>query len=349
MRKTILTAVAVLMALVLMTASRPEGDFRTVYAGIAFYNLENLFDTIDDPTKNDEDFTPNGSYHWGTMQYTHKLHNLSAVLSRLCTDRVRGGAAFIGLAEVENATVLEDLCNEPELKEKGLQFIHYEGEDGRGIDVAALYNPKMFKPKHSELIPATGYRALSGGYATRGVLHIEGNMLGENFHFLVNHWPSRRSESPAREFLGRIVRQIVDSIQQVEPDARIVIMGDLNDDPDNKSITKALGAKLNKNKISSPQDLYDPWYKILRKKGQGTLMYDGMWNLFDQIIFTANIFNGNRSSFTFFKNEIFRPEWITNTSGKLKGAPKRTTDSGVWKDGYSDHFPTQIYLVKEMK
>ena len=349
MRKTLFTAMAVLMTLILMTASRPQSDVRTIYAGIAFYNLENLFDTIDDPRTLDEDYTPKGSMHWGALQYTHKQQNMASVLSKLCTDRVKGGAAFIGLAEVENAGVLEDLCNQPSMKEKGFKYIHYDGEDGRGIDCAALYNPLMFKPKHSELIPAKGYREATGDRRTRGVLHVEGSLLGEHFHFLVNHWPSRAHESLAREFLGSLVREIVDSIQQVEPTARIVIMGDLNDDPDSKSLTKALGVKLNRKNITSDKDLYNPWNDILRKKGQGTLLYEGMWNLFDQIPFTANLLDDNRSSFTFFKNEIFRPEWMTMTYGKLKGAPKRTTSAGVWQDGYSDHFPTQIYLVKEVK
>lgn len=349
MKKNLLYAALLLSVLTMLTAGCPTGEVRTIYAGIAFYNQENLFDTINDPRKNDDEFTPSGSYHWGTLQYTHKLHNMASVLSKLCTDRVKGGAAFIGLAEVENATVLEDLCEQPELKEKGFKYIHYEGEDRRGIDVAALYNPKMFKPKRSELIPARGYRAWSGGHITRGVLHVEGSLLGENFHFMVNHWPSRGAESPAREFMARLVRELADSIQRVEPDARIVVMGDLNDDPDNKSVTKALGAQLNRKKVTSGSEFYNPWGDMLRKKGQGTLLYDGIWNLFDQILFTGNLLGEDRSSFKFFKNEIFRPAWITTTEGKMKGAPKRTTSAGVWQDGYSDHFPTQIYLVKELK
>jgi len=349
MKKLIIPIVAAALLFVLVTSGSQQEPVRTVYAGIAFYNQENLFDTINDPLKNDDDFTPDGSYHWGTLQYTHKLANMSKVLSSLCTDRVKGGAAFIGLSEVENATVLEDLCNQPALKEKGMKYIHYEGPDKRGIDVAALYNPKMFKPKRSILYPAKGYEEWSGGHITRGILLVEGNLLGESYHFLVNHWPSRGAESPAREFMGRLVREIVDSIQSAEPEARVVVMGDLNDDPDNKSLTEALGAKTNRKKVTSDKDLYNPWNDMLRKKGQGTLLYDGIWNLFDQIIISANMLGEDRSSFKFFKNEIFMPEWMTTVQGKYKGAPKRTTAAGVWQDGYSDHFPTQIYLVKEMK
>jgi len=354
MKKSIISFVAVLLGLSLMSSkgddSAPQQNKRTIYAGVAFYNQENLFDTINDPLKNDDDFTPNGSYHWDAMRYERKLANMSKVLSLLCTDRVKGGAAFIGLAEVENAHVLEDLCNQPALKEKGIQFIHYEGDDARGIDVAALYNPKMLHVKNSELISVTEeYKAFSGGHITRGILHVEGNMLGENFHFLVNHWPSRGAASPSREFMGRKVREIVNKIYANEPNAKIVIMGDLNDDPDNKSVTEALGAITNRKKVTpGSQELYNPWGGILRKEGKGTLLYDGMWNLFDQIIISANMLGDERSDFKFFKNEIFRPEWMTTTVGKYVGAPLRTTGGGVWQDGYSDHFPTQIYLVKEI-
>lgn len=353
MRKTLLGFASVLIGLVFL-AGRPEipgeqGQKRTIYTGIAFYNLENLFDTLHDEGKNDYEFLPDGSYHWTGMKYKCKLENMAKVLSELCTERVKGGAAFIGISEVENKNCLEDLVAQPALAEKGYKYIHYEGPDFRGIDVACLYNPKMFHPKRSELISTAAYAEINNGYLTRDILHVEGSLLGENFHFLVNHWPSRAKESEYREFIARIVRAAVDSIQAVEPDARIVVMGDLNDDPDNKSVTEGLNAKLSEKKITSKQDLYNPWNTILRKKGQGTLLYDNMWNLFDQIIFTANMLGDDRSTFKFFKNEIYMPKYITTTEGRYVGAPKRTTSSGVWQNGYSDHFPTQIYLVKELQ
>lgn len=366
--KKIIPLFFVLLA-IMLTASRPV-DFRdkntskgsevtigsngvsqarTIYCGIAFYNQENLFDTIHDPGKNDYDFLPEGSYHWGSFQYNSKLHNMAKVLSELCTDRVKGGAAFIGLAEVENHRVLVDLIHQPALAQKGYKFIHYEGDDKRGIDVACLYNPKMFKPTSSKLISVTDeYKAFSGGHITRGILYVEGSLLGEKAYFLVNHWPSRGAGSSSREFMGRKVRQVVDSIQRIDANARIFIMGDLNDDPSNKSVTEALGAVLSEKKVTSPKTIYNPWGNTLKKLGHGTLLYDGMWNLFDQIMFTANLLGNDRSTFKFFKNEIYCPEYMTTVEGKYKGAPKRTTSGGVWQNGYSDHFPTQIYLVKEI-
>ena len=346
MKKLLFCALFV-FSVMLMSWGHSAPQKRTVYCGIAFYNQENLFDTIHDEGKFDQDFLPDGSYHWNTMKYTHKLANMSKVLSELCTERVKGGAAFIGLSEVENSRVLEDLVNQPALKERGYRYIHIEGPDARGIDCAALYNPRMFRPAKWTLIPPTGYYQATG-HGTRGFLLVEGNLLGEKVHFIVNHWPSRAAGSFSREFVGRLVRGIVDSIQAVEADARIIIMGDLSDDPDNKSVCESLGARLNKKSVVSPQDLYNPWHQVLRKQGQGTLLYDNMWNLFDQIIFTANFLGNDRSSFKFFKSEIYMPEYITTPTGRYKGSPKRTTSSGVWTDGYSDHFPTQIYLVKDI-
>lgn len=352
LKKTLSVIVSLVVILVLASANLntqnapASGKVDTIYCGIAFYNQENLFDTIHDDGKNDYDFLPDGSYQWNTLKYTHKVHNMARVLSQLCTERVRGGAAFIGLSEVENSRVLDDLIADPAIAAKGLKYIHYEGLDKRGIDVACLYNPRMFKPSNSELIPARGYEEFSGGHITRGILHVEGNLLGERFHFLVNHWPSRGAGSESREFMGRLAREIVDSIRAKDSDARIVLMGDLNDDPDNVSITQALGAKNNVKKVQ-PGDLYNPWYQTLRKRGQGTLLWDGMWNLFDQIIMTGNLLGKDRSTFKFFRNDVFMADYMITKTGKGKGGPLRTTASGIWQDGFSDHFPTQIYLVKE--
>lgn len=326
-----------------MSAAPEKVD--SMYCGVAFYNLENIFDTIHDEGKNDYDFLPNGSYKWNSLKYTHKVRNMAKVLSQLCTERVRGGAAFIGVSEVENVRVMADLCADSALASKGMKFIHIEGEDRRGVDVACLYNPRMFKPSNSELIPARGYEAFSKGHRTRGILHVEGSLYGEHFHFLVNHWPSRGAGSESREFLGRLAREVIDSIRATDPQARLILMGDLNDDPDDKSITQALGAKTSLKEVGS-QDLYNPWYHTLRKRGKGTLLWDGMWNLFDQIILTGTLLDKDYSTFKYVRNDIFMPDYLISKQGRSKGGPFRTTASGVWQDGYSDHFPTQVYLKK---
>ena len=200
MKKSILSIVAIMALLSLSSYKTAEPDpnneqgKRTIYCGIAFYNQENLFDTIHDEGKNDYDFLPTGSFQWNEMKYSHKLHNMAKVLSELCTERVKGGAAFIGMSEVENQNVLKDLLAQPELANIGMEGILVEGPDRRGIDLACIYNPKLFKVKKHELIPPKGYEEFSGGYTTRGILHVEGNLLGEYFHFMVNHWPSRGAD-----------------------------------------------------------------------------------------------------------------------------------------------------------
>lgn len=336
-----------LLALFCVISMASPAQKRTIYAGVAFYNQENLFDTIHDEGKNDYEFLPSGSYHWDSQKYLAKLANMSRVLSELCTERVKGGAAFIGLSEVENIRALDDLLAQPALAQKGMKGILIEGDDRRGIDLACIYNPKMFHPAKAELLSNRGYTEWSGGYHTRGVLHVEGSLLGERVHFMVNHWPSRAAASPSREYMGRVCRVYIDSIRALEPDARIILMGDLNDDPDNKSVTEALGAKTSPKHLQ-PRDMYTPWYDTLRKGGQGTLLYDGMWNLFDQIIVSANLVGTDRSRFQLFKNEIYMPDYLINKEGRYRGGPRRTTSAGVWLNGFSDHFPTQIYLVKDI-
>lgn len=324
--------------------------------GVAFYNLENLFDTIHDVGKNDYEYLPDGANKWGTLKYTNKLKNMAQVLSRLGTEmtmkdglrQVCKSPAIIGLSEVENRRVLEDLLREPALRDKGWQIIHVEGPDKRGVDCAFFYDPTQFHLNHYHL---TNYVYENGDTtrATRGFLLASGTLAGENVHFIVNHWPSRAAGSEFREMGGRQVRRMIDSIQALDPKAKVIIMGDLNDDPKDKSVTKALGAK-SKAKDCGPHDMFNPWYETLYKVGQGTLLYDGKWNLFDQIIFSGNLLNPEGQTIydelKFRKHEIYLRDFLITQEGKTKGAPKRTTASGVWLNGYSDHLPTQIFLVK---
>lgn len=314
--------------------------------GIAFYNQENLFDTIHDVGKNDYDFLPNGSYKWNTTKYNAKLKNMARVLSEICTDKIPAGAAIIGMSEIENRGVVEDLLKQESLKNRGYKIVHYDGPDRRGIECAMLYNPKFFKLQSTRLVPYV-YPNNDTTHVTRGFLIATGLIDGETVSVIVNHWPSRGTGSEAREWAGSQVRVLKDSLLKVYPNSKVIIMGDLNDDPNNKSVTDALGCKHKTNGVSN-SDLYNPWWDMLYKVGQGTLLYDGKWNLFDQIVFTGNVLNGNRKSLTFYKNEIFLRDYLIQQEGKYKGSPKRTSAGGTWLNGYSDHLPTCIYLVKEV-
>lgn len=344
MRKYILSFAIAIIALALFTSGSPK---RIAMYGVAFYNLENLFDTLHDAGKNDWEFLPDGVNKWGKMKYENKLANMSKVLSELCTDRLPRGAAIIGVSEIENRQVLEDLLKQPALKDRNYQIVHHEGPDRRGVDCALFYNPRFFTLESSRLVPYI-YPDNDTTYATRGFLLASGKMSGENLHVIVNHWPSRAAVSFYRELGGTQVRAIKDSILAADPHAKVIIMGDLNDDPNNKSITEALGAK-HKEKDAGEHDLYNPWWDMLYKTGQGTLLYDGKWNLFDQIIFTGNMLGKDRTSLKYYKNEVFLRDYLIQQEGRHKGNPKRTHASGVWLNGYSDHLPAIIYLVKELK
>ena len=318
---------------------------------VGFYNQENLFDTIHDAGKNDYDFLPNGSYHWNKMKYEHKLANMAKVLLEIGQDKLPGiGASVIGLSEVENDNVMRDLTNQPKMKERGFKYIHIEGPDKRGIDCALLYNPRFFTPEKSWLQPYI-YENGDTTHATRGFLTVQGKLAGDDITFVVCHWPSRGAEGKFRDWGGKQVRHMTDSIMKADPDMRVVVMGDMNDDPDNTSMAKFLGAKKKMEDVGK-HDFFNPWWTILRDKGQGTLSYKGGWNLFDQIVMSRNLLDVKKSKdykhLTLHSWHIFRRDYLIQQEGKYKGSPLRTTAGGVWLDGYSDHLPTVTYFVKEL-
>jgi endonuclease/exonuclease/phosphatase family metal-dependent hydrolase len=244
--------------------------------------------------------------------------------------------------------VLEDLVEYETLATRGWEFIHIEGPDRRGIDCALLYNPKLFKPSSSKLAP---YLTVDNDttYKTRGFLIVTGEMGGETVHIIVNHWPSRFAKSPVRERAGVQVRQLKDSLMAVMPGSKVLIIGDMNDDPDDVSMATSLGAVRKRKEVKKSSDLYNPWWDILRENGQGTLKYRGKWNLFDQIILSGNLLGKKRHALKFDRAEIFSRDYMFHHEGRYKGDTKRTHAGGVWLNGYSDHLPVIVYLVKETK
>ena len=319
--------------------------------GVGFYNQENLFDTCHDEGKRDYDFLPTGSYKWNAMKYNHKLNNMSRALADMGTDVLPNiGCAIIGLAEVENSKALDDLIAQPALSARNYQYVHIEGPDRRGIDCALLYNPSLFSVKNTRLVPYVQKLRKDSAFYTRGFLTVSGTLADENVAVIVCHLPSRFSESFYRELGAEQVKAIKDSLLNDDPNCKVFVMGDMNDDPIDKSMAGILKGKANIKDVNEG-DMYNPWYNILVKEGVGTLLYQGSWNLFDQILVTPNLLNKDDkkdfSSLKFWKNQIFKRDYLFQTEGKYKGSPKRTTAGGVWLDGYSDHLPVVIYLVKE--
>ena len=319
--------------------------------GVGFYNQENLFDTCHDEGKRDYDFLPTGSYKWNAMKYNHKLNNMSRALADMGTDVLPNiGCAIIGLAEVENSKALDDLIAQPALSARNYQYVHIEGPDRRGIDCALLYNPSLFSVKNTRLVPYVQKLKKDSAFYTRGFLTVSGTLADENVAVIVCHLPSRFSESFYRELGAEQVKVIKDSLLNDDPNCKVFVMGDMNDDPIDKSMAGILKGKANIKDVNEG-DMYNPWYNILVKEGVGTLLYQGSWNLFDQILLTPNLLNKDDkkdfSSLKFWKNQIFKRDYLFQTEGKYKGSPKRTTAGGVWLDGYSDHLPVVVYLVKE--
>jgi hypothetical protein len=334
------------LILLLQTGYAQERQYKI--AALGFYNLENLFDTIDGPN-DDAEFLPHGEKKYTGAIYLDKLSKLATVLSQIALDRTSDGLAIIGVSEVENRSVIKDLIKQPALAARNYQIIHYDSPDERGVDVAMLYNPKYFKPLFHESLFVELYDANKKPRYTRDILYVKGLFDGDTLHIMVCHWPSRRGgeelTAPARAKAARVCRQKTDSIFHTNARAKIIIMGDLNDDPVNTSVAVILGAKLKRNQVK-PKELYNPWWDYYRK-GVGSLAYNDAWNMFDQIIISHAFLDKRQKGYFFKEALIFRKPWMFQQSGRYKGYPLRTWDFNKYLGGYSDHLPTYIILLKE--
>ncbi len=319
-------------------------------ACVGFYNVENLFDTLDTEGVNDLDFTPSGKNVWNSQRYYEKLDRLSEVISILGTDKTEDGVAVLGLSEIENKSVIEDLISTERLKSRKYEIVHYDSPDKRGIDVGLIYQPKYFKVESS----ASYTLKIEGNdnFYSRDQLLVSGDFQGERMHFIVCHWPSRRGgekkSSPLREAAGDLARHIMDSIMVAEgASAKIILMGDLNDDPTSKSLVNNLNASGNKDKLAEDQ-FFNATLEHF-KKGIGTLAWRDTWNLFDQIILTQSFLNSDFSGYNFYKFVVFNKPFLMQPSGRFKGYPYRSYAGGQYLGGYSDHFPVYTILLKEKK
>lgn len=334
------------MAVAIAFAATAQEKKYEVYS-VCFYNLENLFDTINNNGKYDLEFSPQGSRQWNGDKYRSKLKNIARAISNMSTETTPLGPAVIGIAEVENRSVLEDLVKQDDIRSWRLQIVHHDSPDRRGIDVSLLYNPRLFR-----VLNVTNARLNiedNPDFRTRDQMCVTGLMGGEKVSIIVNHWPSRlggqEQSSYLREAAAALVKHTVDSLLADDPNQGIIVMGDLNDDPQNRSVANVLGGKKNKDDVTEDNGFYNPWWSTL-DSGIGTLAYKGSWNLFDQIL-VSKYFLGDRSHLTFFKSDVLNWDFLKNTEGNYVGYPLRTYASGVFLNGYSDHFPTRILFVRE--
>lgn len=319
---------------------------------IAFYNLENLFDTIDDPKKNDDEFTPKGTNSYTSAVYKDKLEKLARVISEIGADLSKNSPVVIGVCEIENRSVLEDLVKTGPLKDKRWGIVHYDSQDSRGIDVALLYQEKYFKPVNHKTYELPLYEE-GKRYYTRDQLLVTGYLDGELMHFIVNHWPSRRggeaASRPSREKAAALNVQIIEDIRRTDPKAKIISMGDLNDDPINSSLKKILKTEDERKKVKDG-GIYNPFEEMFQR-GLNTLGYRDNINLFDQIFFTSPLLTSTNdySSYRFYKAGIYNPSYVINKEGQYKGYPYRSYSFSTYAGGYSDHFSVYIHLIRELK
>ena len=347
--KKILLAAAIALAFLPLYAQNAKQQYKV--AVIGFYNLENFYDTLDNPMVNDEEFLPSGPRNYSGTVYKDKVLHLATVISEMGTNINTDGPALLGVAEVENDTVLNDLVHHPLLIKRGYKIVHYDSKDIRGVDVGLLYNPKYFTVENSDKL----FVQLPGGtkdaYFTRDILWVKGKLDGETIHVYVNHWPSRSGgeerSAPARNAAAQVCRNHMDSILKIEPNAKFVVMGDLNDDPNNESVAKIINAKGKADDVRKG-GMFNPWMDLY-KKGIGTLAYQDAWGLFDQILISHPWLSKDQKGYFFYQQHIFNKEYMVENIGRYKGYPMRTWDGNRYRGGYSDHFPTYLIFLKKIE
>ena len=328
---------------------------------IGFYNLENLFDTYNDPVKNDEEFLPEGKNQWTDVKYRKKLHNMATVIRSMAQTNGRFHT-ILGVSEIENRLVLEDLVSQPEIAAANYQIVHYDGPDARGVDVALLYRPDNFKLIDSESIPfdfnsGTIEFAMNEEeqkkFKTRDILMVHGLLDGEEFAVYVAHLPSRIG-GKGWDLRSRGAEIIYSHAMQMEkryPGIKIVVMGDMNDNPTDRSMAEFMHGREKPEQVGK-EDFFSPFLSML-KAGYGSLAYQGVWNIYDIILVNEALLNAPDGGVKIrpvgkkgFYGVIFKKPFMITQSGQYKGTPFRTFSSGAFIGGYSDHFPTYIILEK---
>ena len=331
---------------------------------IGFYNLENLFDTYHDEGKNDYEYLPDGSNNWTEVKYEKKLHNMASVIRAMADDNGRYHT-ILGVSEIENRHVLEDLVSQPEIAAANFQIVHYDGPDRRGVDVGLLYRPDQFKVLESRSIPFTFDSEIPFEYTkeeqeqfrTRDILMVRGLLDGEMFAFFVCHLPSRLGSkgNDLRSRGGEIVYQTSVELMREYPGIKIAVMGDMNDNPTDDSMAVYLHGRENLDEVG-PEDFYSPFLSML-KAGYGSLAYRGEWNIYDLILVNEAMAKGSSGKLRIqplvkqrkkvFYGRIFQKDFMTQQDGPYKGTPFRTFSNGAFVGGYSDHYPTYILIGKK--
>lgn len=351
--KKVLTLILILLLAIPATAQKK-------YV-IGFYNLENLFDVYDDPGKNDEEYTPEGRNKWTEAKYQKKVSNMAKVIRAMADDNGRFHT-ILGVSEIENRLVLEDLIVDPQIAKAGFEIVHYDSPDRRGVDVALLYRPDQFTYLDSESIPfsfegteveITLTPEEQERFRTRDILMVHGTIEGEDFAFYVCHLPSRigGKGQDLRSLGGEIIYKHALGMMEKYPGIKIAVMGDMNDNPFDDSQALWLHGRKTLDEVGE-KDFFCPFWKML-EDGYGTLAYRGEWNIYDIIQVNHSLAFAPDGGLKIQKivkgkyyGRVFSKPFMTQQSGQYKGTPFRTFSGGAFIGGFSDHYPTYIMISK---
>ncbi|MDD6252588.1 MAG: endonuclease/exonuclease/phosphatase family protein [Candidatus Cryptobacteroides sp.] len=355
-KKRLILALAASLLLSLTACAGGKGTGSYV---LGFYNLENLFDTYHDEGKNDYEFLPDGANKWTEARYEKKLHNMATVIRAMADDN-KAYHTVLGVSEIENRHVLEDLVSQPEIADANYQIVHYDGPDRRGVDVALLYRPDQFEVIESKSIPFdfnsktikfTLNQEEQDYFRTRDVLMVRGMLGGEMFAFYVAHLPSRIGGKgmDLRSRGAEIIYEHAAGLMKEFPGIKIMVMGDMNDNPTDESMTVYMHGKENVSEVGK-MDFYSPFISML-KAGYGSLAYRGEWNIYDIILVNEALVNAQPGALRIipivkgkYYGRVFSKPFMTQQTGQYKGTPFRTFSSGTFIGGYSDHYPTYIVV-----
>ena len=354
--------ILLILLLFLLVASGVDAQQRKGYV-MGFYNLENLFDIYDDPVKNDEEYLPDGKNKWTEVKYRKKLQNMAKVIRSMKEDN---GVwhSVLGVSEIENRLVLEDLVIEPQIAEANYQIIHYDGPDRRGVDVALLYKPEDFKYIESESITFTFEgssidflmdKQQQDDFRTRDILMVHGLVGGEHFAIYVAHLPSRaggkKGGNQLRDRGAEIMYDHAMKMQEKHPGIKIVCMGDMNDNPTDPSMAEYLHGKEKIADVTS-SDMFSPFVEML-KAGYGSLAYQGVWSIYDLILVNNALANAPDGGLKIrplgkqgFYGRVYKKPFMITQKGQYKNYPFRTFSNGAFVGGFSDHYPTYIVVGK---
>ena len=349
----------VILTLVLMSVATTAGAGGPKRYVLGFYNVENLFDTYHDDGKNDYEFLPDGKNKWTEPKYEKKLHNIATVIKAMA-DENKAFHTVLGLSEIENRHVLEDLVSQPEIEAANYQIVHYDGPDRRGVDVALLYRPEYFTVEESKSIPfdfnstAITFTMDKEGqdyFRTRDILMVRGLLDGEMFAFFVAHLPSRigGKGQDLRSRGAEIIYEHSLELMKQYPGIKIMVMGDMNDNPTDESMVKYMHGKETIAEVGK-YDFFSPFLSML-KAGYGSLAYRGTWNIYDIILVNEAMSNAPKGELKIqpivknkYYGRVFSQPFMTQQEGQYKGTPFRTFSNGTFIGGYSDHYPTYIIV-----